>query len=77
MSDKKENQNPSEKNISPIINNPNASQTIQGVSSIITDRINENQEQQNNIMNQLNSNPNPNIKSISTIQQSTAYPNSH
>ena len=53
MSDKKENQNPSEKNVSPIINNPNASQTIQGVSSIITDRINENQEQQNNIMNQL------------------------
>ena len=77
MSDKKENQNPSEKNVSPIINNPNASQTIQGVSSIITDRINENQEQQNNIMNQLNSNPNPNIKSISTIEQSTAYPNSH
>ena len=77
MSDKKENQNPSEKNVSPIINNPNASQTIQGVSSIITDRINENQEQQNNIMNQQNSNPNPNIKSISTIQQSTAYPNSH
>ena len=57
MSDKKENQNPSDKNVSPIINNPNASQTIQGVSSIITDRINENQEQQNNIMNSLKTKP--------------------
>ena len=68
-----------DKNITPRnINNPNnqnASQTIQGGSSIITERNNENPDQQNNLMNQLNQNPN--MKSTSTLPQSTAYPNSH
>ena len=70
-----------EKNVNAVNNNQNASQ--QGISSLVTDRINENQEQQNNLINQLNINPeqnsnqNPNMKSISTIPQSTAYPNSN
>ena len=70
-----------EKNVNAVNNNQNASQ--QGISSLVTDRINENQEQQNNLINQLNINPeqnsnqNPNMKSISTIPQSTAHPNSN
>ena len=71
----------SEKNINVVNNNQNASQ--KAISSIVTDKINENQEQQNNLVNQLNINPgpnsnqNPNMKSVSTIPQSTAYPNSN
>ena len=70
-----------EKNVNAVNNNQNASQ--QGISSIVTDRVNENPEQHNNLINQLNINPeqntnqNPNMKSISTIPQSTAYPNSN
>ena len=78
MSEQKENINQSEKNIIPMNNiTQNASQTIPGGSSIITDRMNENNDQQNNLINQLNSNPNVNMKSISTVPQSTSYPNSH
>ena len=78
MSEQKENINQSEKNIIPMNNiTQNASQTIPGGSSIINDRMNENSDQQNNLINQLNSNPNVNMKSISTVPQSTSYPNSH
>ena len=81
MSDEKRvNTNQSEKNINPTNNNQNASQTNQGLSSIITDRLNENPEQQKMLKNQLdinnpNSSLNPNMKSNSTIPQSTSYPN--
>ena len=81
MSDEKRvNTNQSEKNINPTNNNQNASQTNQGLSSIITDRLNENPEQQKLLKNQLdinnpNSSLNPNMKSNSTIPQSTSYPN--
>ena len=59
MSEQKEKENPQQvdKNINPSnnnINNQNASQTIQGGSSIPTERIPENPEQQNNLKNQLN-----------------------
>ena len=70
-----------EKNVNAVNNNQNVSQ--QGISSIVTGRVNENPEQHNNLINQLNINPeqntnqNPNMKSISTIPQSTAYPNSN
>ena len=79
MSDeKKVNTNQREKNINPTNNNQNVSQTNQGASSIITDRLNENPDQQKLLINQLNSNQNspqnPNMKSISTIPQSTTYP---
>ena len=79
MSDEKRvNANQSEKNINPTNNNQNVSQTNQGGSSIITDRLNENPDQQKLLINQLNSNQNspqnPNMKSISTIPQSTTYP---
>ena len=83
MSDQKEkeNQQQADKNITPSnnnINNQNASQTIQGGSSIATERVPENPEQQNNLKNQLNQNQNQNnMKSMSTIPQSTSYPNSH
>ena len=82
MSDEKRvNTNQSEKNINPANNNQNISQTNPALSSIVTDRINENPEQQKILMNQLNINNNPNssqnanMKSISTIPQSTSYPN--
>ena len=82
MSDEKRvNTNQSEKNINPANNNQNISQTNPALSSIVTDRINENPEQQKMLMNQLNINNNPNssqnanMKSISTIPQSTSYPN--
>ena len=68
-----------EKNINPQNNSnvnananniQNASQSIQGGgSSIMTDKVNENPDQQNTL--------DPNKKSISTLHQSTAYPNSH
>ena len=68
-----------EKNINPqnnansnanINNIQNASQSIQGGgSSIMTDKVNENPDQQNTL--------DPNKKSLSTLHQSTAYPNSH
>ena len=79
MSDEKRvNTNQSEKNINPTNNNQNVSQTNHGGSSIITDRLNENPDQQKLLINQLNSNQNspqnPNMKSISTIPQSTTYP---
>ena len=83
MSEQKEKENPQQvdKNINPSnnnINNQNASQTIQGGSSIPTERIPENPEQQNNLKNQLNQSPNPNnMKSMSTLPQSTSYPNSN
>ena len=83
MSEQKEKENPQQvdKNINPSnnnINNQNASQTIQGGSSIPTERIPENAEQQNNLKNQLNQSPNPNnMKSMSTLPQSTSYPNSN
>ena len=82
MSEKKESSNiankSSEKNINPVSekNNPNASQTSPpgaNGSSITVEKPSTNIEQQNNLMNQLN----PNQKSMSTIQQNTAYPNSH
>ena len=82
MSEQKENSNnvnnSSEKNINPLSdkNIPNASQTSpRGAngSTLTLEKPTVNTEQQNNLVNQLN----PNQKSMSTIQQSTAYPNSH
>ena len=67
-----------ERNINPSSeqNNQNASQVNPpgaNGSSITAEKPSQNTEQQNNLMNQLN----PNQKSMSTIQQNTAYPNSH
>ena len=82
MSDQKENTNvvnkSSERNAnhSSELNNQNASQTNpQGIngSTITAEKPSQNTEQQNNLINQLN----PEQKSQSTIQQSTAYPDSH
>ena len=82
MSDKKESSinanKSSEKNINPSsdINNQNASQVNQqgmNGSTITAEKPSQNIEQQNNLLNQLN----PNQKSLSIIQQNTAYPNSH
>ena len=82
MSDQKESSlnvnKSSERNVnhSSDINNQNASQVNQpgmNGSTITAEKPSQNTEQQNNLMNQLN----PNQKSMSTIQQSTAYPNSH
>ena len=74
MSEQKDptNLNINDKNVNAI-NNNNVSQTIQGISSIVTERIMENPEQQNNLKNQLNINE----KSNSTIAQDTAHPHSH
>ena len=74
MSEQKDptNLNINDKNVNAI-NNNNVSQTIQGISSIVTERIMENPEQQNNLKNQLNINE----KSNSTIAQDTAHPLSH
>ena len=82
MSEQKENSlnynKSSERNINPSSeqNNQNASQVNPpgaNGSSITAEKPSQNTEQQNNLMNQLN----PNQKSMSTIQQNTAYPNSH
>ena len=82
MSDQKENEvnvnKSNEKNINPSsdLNNQNASQTIQAGnngSAITAEKPSQNTEQQNNLINQLN----PNQKSMSTLNQNTAYPNSH
>ena len=82
MSDQKESSinvnKSSERNINPSsdLNNQNASQINQpgmNGSTITAEKPSQNTEQQNNLMNQLN----PNQKSMSTIQQSTAFPNSH
>ena len=82
MSDKKESSinanKSSEKNINPSsdINNQNASQVNQqgmNGSTITAEKPSQNIDQQNNLLNQLN----PDQKSLSTIQQNTAYPNSH
>ena len=82
MSDQKESSinvnKSSERNVnhSSDINNQNASQVNQpgmNGSTITAEKPSQNTEQQNNLMNQLN----PNQKSMSTIQQNTAYPNSH
>ena len=82
MSDQKESSinanKSSEKNINPSsdINNQNASQVNQqgmNGSTITAEKPSQNIDQQNNLLNQLN----PDQKSLSTIQQNTAYPNSH
>ena len=82
MSDQKENVNnankSSEKNVnhSSDQNNQNVSQTnpqVMNGSTITAEKPSQNTEQQNNLINQLN----PNQKSLSTIHQNTAYPNSH
>ena len=82
MSEQKENSiNPnksksSEKNInSPREqNNQNISNSPEmNGSSITAEKPNQNKENQNSLINQLE----PNQKSITTIQQNTAYPNSH
>ena len=66
----------SEKNINPSIdqNNQNASNSPEmNGSSITAEKPNQNKDDQTNLINQLE----PNQKSITTIQQSTAYPNSN
>ena len=82
MSDQKESSinanKSSEKNINPSsdINNQNASQVNQqgmNGSTITAEKPSQNIDQQSNLLNQLN----PDQKSLSTIQQNTAYPNSH
>ena len=72
MSEQKE--NPFEKNIEPINSNQNVSQSIPAGSSVIPEKTNDNPESQNNL---INPNSNPNMKSTSTIPQSTSYPNSN
>ena len=56
-----------------IQNSPQANQAGNNSSQITGEKQNQNNEQQNSLINQLN----PNQKSMSTINQNTAYPNSH
>ena len=55
-----------------IQNSPQANQAGNNSSQITGEKQNQNNEQQNSLINQLN----PNQKSMSTINQNTAYPNS-